>query len=167
MADQVPGLLTRTIPATVRPRSRSSETRRGWLDGGRDPFPVPESTSLRYSRGAQPLAMLLAGEIDDRRPELVAVDRLSQVGLEARGAHPGPPQTPGAQARPPQSAPAGTRRPGRTCMCRRRSRNSPLARSAEVRSHTMTSAMRATRMASVALVAVTMAPHSSSTDRRE
>ena len=30
--------------------------------------------------------MLLAGEIGDRRPELVAVDRLAQVALEARGA---------------------------------------------------------------------------------
>src|SRR4029450_8401318 len=92
MADQVPGLLTRAIPATVRPRSRSSETRRGWLDGGRDPVTGPESTSLRYSRGAQPLAMLLAGEIDDRRPELVGVGRLAQVALEARGAHAGIPQ---------------------------------------------------------------------------
>src|SRR4030095_5713551 len=94
MADQVPGLLTSTIPAPVRPRGRSSETRRGWMDGGRDPVTGPESTSLRYSRGAQPLAMLLAGEIDDRRPELVAVDRLAQVALEARGAHAGILQAP-------------------------------------------------------------------------
>src|SRR4030095_6420378 len=92
MADQVPGLLTRTIPATVRPRSRCSNTRRGWLDGGRDPVTGPESTSLRYSRGAQPRPMFRAGEIDDRRPELVAVDRLAQVALEARGAHAGIPQ---------------------------------------------------------------------------
>src|SRR4029453_9495442 len=94
MADQVPGLLTSTIPATVRPRSTSSETRRGWLDGGRDPVTGPEPTSLRYSRGAQPRARLLAGEIDDRRPELVAVDRLAQVALEARAAYAGILQAP-------------------------------------------------------------------------
>lgn len=38
--------------------------------------------------------MLLAGEIGDRRPELVAVDRLAQVALEARGALAGATQTP-------------------------------------------------------------------------
>src|SRR5947199_294593 len=42
-------------------------------------------------------------------------------------------------------ATAGTRRPWRTCMWRSRSRNSPLAFSAETRSHTMTSAMRVTQ----------------------
>src|SRR5499426_3078491 len=94
MADHVPGLLTSTIPATVRPRSTSSETRRGWPDGGRDSVTVPDPTSLRYYRGAQPRAMLLAGEFGDRRAQLVAVDRLAQVALEARGAYAGILQAP-------------------------------------------------------------------------
>src|SRR5262245_5576981 len=94
MADQVPGLLTSTIAATVRPRSTSSETRRAGLDGERDPVTGSEPTSLRYSREAQPRAMLLAGEIEDRRPELFAVDRLAQVALEARRAYGGILQAP-------------------------------------------------------------------------
>ena len=38
--------------------------------------------------------MLLAGEIDDRRPELVGVNRLAQIALEARGAYAGVLQAP-------------------------------------------------------------------------
>src|SRR5262249_9159033 len=94
MADQVPGFVTSTSPPPVSPRSTSSETRRGCPDGGRDSVPVPDPTSLRYYRGAQPRAMLLAGEFGDRRAQLVAVDRLAQVALEARGAYAGILQAP-------------------------------------------------------------------------
>src|SRR2546425_4039650 len=53
MARQVPGLLTRTIAATVRPRNASRERSRAGLGGrkgGSASLDGPEPTLLRYSR---------------------------------------------------------------------------------------------------------------------
>ena len=141
-----------TRSASTWPRTHEGKVASVSEDLSFDPAKHPQRNAVHAAARLvdRDRASLAVELLQNGGPKFVAVDRLRQIALKARRTH--------ASLKPcPARAMAGARRPCRTCMRRSRSRNSLSAASAEARSHTMTSAMRAMRMASTAPVAVMMA----------